>query len=73
MNNHNTIDCCFDCKKQFQKDICRNYCFTKDFCGERKCIPGGCNNFESRYNVVISIKEYEDLLEYKQMYLGLCR
>ena len=73
MSEHNNIDCCFDCVKQFNKNLCQNYCFTKDFCGERQCDPGGCPNFVSKSNVTISKEEYEELLEYKRMYLDLCK
>lgn len=73
MNNHNTVDCCFDCLKQFNKDLCQNYCFTKEYCREDKCAPGGCPNFESKSNLTISKEEYDGLLEYKQMYLDLCK
>jgi hypothetical protein len=73
MNEYNNVDCCFDCKKQLNNDLCKNYCFTKEFCNDGRCIPGGCPNFASKFNVVISKEEYEELLEYKRIYLDLCK
>lgn len=72
-NQFNPIDCCFDCSKQFDDDLCETYCHNKESCIQEKCTPGSCQSFKSKTDIVISKKEYEELLEYKQMYLDLCK
>jgi len=46
MSEYNKIDCCFDCVKQFDSNLCIDSCRTRDNCDMGWCNPGGCKEFE---------------------------
>ena len=66
MNEYNDVDCCFDCVKQFNDELCKNdmYCKTKDNCSTNHCSPGACKDFKKKEETVTITKaEYEELVQ----------
>ena len=51
MNEYNQIDCCFDCSKQFNSNLCIDSCKTRDNCDMGWCSPGGCKEFERKVSL----------------------
>jgi len=63
MIKYNDIDCCFNCKKQFNDDLCKAYCKSENDCHAKSCMPGACKYFERKGMVTITQEEYNKLLE----------
>ena len=55
MSKYNEIDCCFNCVKQFNDNLCIGYCRNDNNCGKGDCTPGGCKEFE--------MKESQDIIK----------
>jgi len=58
MNKYNKVDCCFDCAKQFNDNLCMGYCRNNNNCGKGDCTPGGYKEFERK--ISLNNKREED-------------
>ena len=64
MNKYNKVDCCFDCAKQFNDNLCMGYCRNDNNCGKGDCTPGGCKEFKRK---ISNNKEEENNMNSKTL------
>ena len=66
------IDCCANCIKQFNTELCEGYCekTSNDNCKENYCLHK-CRDFQRKGTIIITQNEYDKLLEIKNLFNGI--